>query len=200
VIDPRREYLALMRRMPLSAAQELHSIYGLPWCSITLTCPVPTRVRFTDKARSLFEPDEDGVTVWIIPASCANGARPEEIEAVDPLCCVGTGPIVDLVAFHPECRNRFALRTGAAVVLGAVEPQVLGPDPVSVLADISDWLREGCRGIVLLTSDGHQRGRILRRIGGSIKAADPARVKGDLALPEYPAPRPTPVFAMRAVA
>ena len=147
----------------------------------------------------MFEPDEDGGAVWVIPATCVDPARPEEIEAVDPLDVVRTGPIVDLVAFHPARRNRFALRIGNAVALGCVEPQYLEPDRVPVWADITDWLKSGCNGIVLLTNDTHQRGRILRRIE-SIEAAQPAQVKAWLALPEYPAPRPTPVFAMRAAA
>ena len=199
MIDLVGEYCAAMRRMPLSAAQELHSTFDIPWRSIAAACPVPTRARFTDKARSLFEPDEDGGAVWVIPATCVDPARPEEIEAVDPLDVVRTGPIVDLVAFHPDRRNRFALRIGHAVVLGAVEPQYCEPARVKVWSDIGDWLREGCHGIVLLTPDDHQRGRILRRIE-SIEAAQPAQVKAWLALPEYPAPRPTPVFAMRAAA
>jgi hypothetical protein len=199
MIDPVGEYCALLRRMPLSAAQELHNRFGVPWRAITLACPVPTRARFTDKARSLFEPDEDGGAVWVIPATCVNPSQPEEIEAVDPLDVVANGPIVDLVAFHLHCRNRFALRTGAAVVLGCIEPQYCEPGRVKVWSDIGDWLRKGCSGIVLLTADGHQRGRILRRIE-SIEAQQPAQVKAWLALPEYPAPRPTPVFAMRAAA
>jgi hypothetical protein len=199
MIDLVSEYCASLRRMPLSAAQELHSTFGIPWRSITATCPVPTRARFTDKARSLFEPDEDGGAVWVIPATCVDPGRPEEIEAADPLDVVSTGPIVDLVAFHPDRRNRFALRTGATVVLGAVEPQYCEPARVTVWSDVGDWLREGCRGIVLLTADGHQRGRILRRIE-SIEAQQSAQVRAWLALPEYPAPRPTPVFVMRAAA
>jgi hypothetical protein len=122
MIDLVGEYCASLRRMPLSAAQELHSTFGIPWPSITATCPVPTRPRFADKARSLYEPDEDGGAGWVIPATCVDPARPEEIEAVDPLDVVSTGPIVDLVAFHPHCRDRFALRIGHAVVLGAVDP------------------------------------------------------------------------------
>jgi hypothetical protein len=111
---------------------------------------VPTRARFADKARSLYEPDEDGGAGWVVPATCVDPARPEEIEAVDPLDVVSTGPIVDLVAFHPHCRDRFALRIGHAVVLGAVEPQHLEPARVPVWGDIGDWLRAGCSGLVLL--------------------------------------------------
>ena len=46
-----------------------------------------------------FEPNEDGGAVWVIPATAVDPARPEEIEAVDPLDVVRTGPIVDLVGF-----------------------------------------------------------------------------------------------------
>jgi hypothetical protein len=197
MIDLVGEYCAAMRRMPLSAAQELHSIHGIPWGAITLACPVPTRVRFADKARLLFEPDEDGRGAWLMPATCCDATRIEEIEAVDPLDVVRTGPIVDLVAFHPARRNRFALRIGNAVALGCVEPQYLEPDRVPVWADITDWLKSGCNGIVLLTNDTHQRGRILRRCA-AVQAQQPDRVKAWLALPEYPALRPTPVFAMAA--
>jgi hypothetical protein len=199
MIDLVGEYCASLRRMPFSAAQELHNRFGVPWRAITLACPVPTRARFTDKAQSLFEPDEEGGDVWVIPATCVDPARPEEIEAVDPLDVVSTGLIIDLVAFHPASRSRFALRIGHAVVLGAVPPQYMQADRVLVWNDVADWLKSGCNGIVLLTADGHQRGRILRRIE-SIEAAQPAQVKAWLALPEYPAPRPTPVFAMRAAA
>jgi hypothetical protein len=141
MIDLVGEYCASLRRMPLSAAQELHSTFGIPWPSITATCPVPTRARFADKARSLYEPDEDGGAGWVIPATCVDPARPEEIEAVDPLDVVSTGPIVDLVAFHPHCRDRFALRIGHAVVLGAVEPQHLEPARVLVWGDIGPQAR-----------------------------------------------------------
>jgi hypothetical protein len=199
MIDLVGEYCAAMRRMPLSAAQELHSKFGIPSRSIDLVCPVSTRVRFADKAQSLYEPAEDGGAAFVLPATCVDPAHEEEIEAVEPLDVVKTGPIVDLVAFHPDCRNRFALRIGNAVVLGCVEPQYMQPDRVPVWADITDWLRAGCRGLVLLTDDDHQRGRILRRCW-SIDAQQPAQVKAALALPEYSAPRPTPVFAMRAAA
>jgi hypothetical protein len=201
MIDPRREYLDLMRHMPFAEAERLHNEFGIPWRAITATVPVPTRIRFTDKAQSLFEPDEDGVPVWVLPTSCCDPEQPEEIEAVDPLDVVRRGPVVDLLAFHfhPDCRNRFALRTGAAVVLGAIEPQYMEPDPVLVFNDVGAWLRSGCNGIVLLTNNDHQRGRILRRIESSIGAPEPAEVKRLLSLPEWPQ-RPVRVFQMRDAA
>ena len=196
MIDLVDEYHALMRRTPIAAAQQLHRQYGMPWKAILATVPAPARVRFADRARAPFEPDEDGSAVWVMPATCCDPERPEEIEAVDPLDVVSTGPIVDLVAFDLHCRERFALRTGAAVVLGAVEPQYMQPSRVRVWSDIGDWLREGCNGLVLLSPDCYQRGRILRRLS-SIEAQQPDRVKVWLSLPEFPAPLPPPVFPMR---
>jgi hypothetical protein len=200
VIDPRREYLQLMRRMPFAEVERLHSDFRIPWRAIRATLPVPTRIRFTDKAGTLFEPCEDGKAAWVIPATCVDPAHEEEIEAVNPLHVVAKGPVIDLVAFHPDSSNRFALRTGAAVVLGAVPPQLLQPDPVLVWNGVAGWLRSSCNGIVLLTPDGHQCGRILRRIESPI-GAHPAHVKAVkrwLALPEWPRARPRPVFAMAA--
>jgi hypothetical protein len=200
MIDPCREYLDLMRRMPFAEAERLHNDFRIPWRAIKATLPVPTRVRFADKAQSLFEPDEHGKAAWVLPATCCDPARPEEIEAVNPLCVVAIGPVIDLVAFHPDSSHRFALRTGAAVVLGAVPPQLLQPDSVLVWNDVAGWLKSGCNGIVLLTRDGHQCGRILRRIESPIGAPDPALVKRWLALPEWPRARPVRVFQMRAAA
>jgi hypothetical protein len=125
--------------------------------------------------------------------------RPEEIEATDPLDVVQCGPIVDLVAFHPGHRNRFARRTGNAVVLGAVAPQLLGPDRVAVWSDVGDWLCGSCRGIVLLTTDCHQKGRILRRLA-SIEAQQPDQVSAWISLPAYPPGLPPAVFPMRGAA
>jgi hypothetical protein len=195
VIDLVAEYCALMRRMPFAAAQELHGRFGIPWPAIAVACPVPAVARFADRKRLLYEPDEDGRAVWIVPCCCVNPLRPEEIEAVDPLDVVATGKVIDLLAFHPGHRERFALRTGNAVVIGCVEPQLMDPARVPVWSDIGDWLRAGCNGIVLLTSDCHQKGRILRRLS-SIEAQQYAQVRAALVLPEYPAPLPPAVFPM----
>jgi hypothetical protein len=192
------EYLSVMRRMPFAAAQELHSKFGIPWVSITATCPAPTLARFTDRNQLFYEPADDGRAVWIMPACAVDPSQPEEIETVDPMDVVADlSRVVDLVAFDPHCRERFALRTGGATVLGAVEPQLLGPDRVRVWNDIGDWLRDSCRGIVLLTNDCHQRGRILRRLS-SIEAQQPTQVTAWLGLPAYPPGLPPAVFPMRA--
>ena len=168
MIDPRREYLDLMRRMPFAEAKRLHNDFGIPWLAIKVTCPVPTRVRFLDKPRSLFEPDEHGMALWVLPVCVAIRAVRGN-RGVSPTGVVSKGAIVDLVAFHPHGHNQFARRIGKAIVLGAVPPQYMEPAPVLVFSDVTDWLRAGCNGIVLLNNDGHQRGRILREIS-SIEA------------------------------
>jgi hypothetical protein len=196
-VDLVGEYCAAMRGMPFAEAVRLHNDFGIPWRSITAACPAPARARFANRERSLYEPAEDGRAVWILPAACCDPLGSEEIETVDPPAVVASGPIIDLVAFDFRIRDRFALRTGAATVLGCVEPQCMQPERVAVWSDISDWLRAGCTGIVLLTADHHQRGRILRRCA-AIEAQQPDRVKAWIALPEYPAQITPSVFAMRA--
>jgi hypothetical protein len=198
VIDLVGEYHAVMRRMPFAEAVRLHDDFGVPWRSITTACPVPAQAVFADRERLLYEPAENGRAVWIMPVCAVDPSQPEEIETVDPMDVVADlSRVVDLVAFDPHCRERFALRTGGATVLGAVEPQLLGPDRVRVWNDIGDWLRDSCRGIVLLTNDCHQRGRILRRLS-SIEAQQPTQVTAWLGLPAYPPGLPPAVFPMRA--
>lgn len=74
MIDVVGEYHALMRRTPIAAAQQLHRQYGMPWKAILATVPAPARVRFADRARALFEPDEDGSAV--LRRGSAPGASP----------------------------------------------------------------------------------------------------------------------------
>ena len=139
---------------------------------------MPTRVRFADKAQSLFEPDEHGVPVWVLPTTCVDPARPEEIEAKNPLHVVGKGPVIDFVAsLSPRLPQPIRLPHWPAVTLGGVEPQYMQPDPVLVFNDVTDWLKSGCNGIVLLSNDPHQCGRILGRIKSPIGAPDPALVR-----------------------
>jgi hypothetical protein len=121
------EYLSLMRRMPLAAAEELHTRFGFSWRAIATAVPAPMMVTFADKGR-LYEPAAaHGFPVWVSPVAVVDPERPEEIEATDPLDVVQTGPFVDLVAFHPGYRNRFARRTGLAPVLGCIPPNTATP-------------------------------------------------------------------------
>jgi hypothetical protein len=162
------EYIDPMRRMSLDDARRLMR-HGVPLRAITTICPAPTRVVID--GNDLYRPDPSGQPAWIIPVSVVDPEIPELIEAVDPLGIVSLGPIVDLIAFHPAAPNRWALRRGLAPALGVIEPQCCDPASVAVHRDVTDWLRSGCRGIILLTRDPKEAGRILRQIS-CIEASD----------------------------
>jgi hypothetical protein len=202
MIDPLAEYLDLMRQTSLEAVEQLHTKFHIPWTAIAATCPAPTRVAFSDLSQRFCRPDPDGMQAWVLPVCCVDPAQPEEIEATDPLGVVVGGHVVDLVAFDPERPRRIVRRTGLGTVLGAVEPQLLDPEPVPIWRDDSDWLRAGCNGVVLLTDDIFEKGRILRRIS-AVKAEDPEhaqQLKAWIELPEYPRIFSTRVYAMRRAA
>ena len=98
-----------------------------------------------------FELDPDGdAQAFILPV---RGDNPLSPESADPVKTVRCGPIVDLLAFSAAVPHRWALRTCAAMWLGAVEPQFLMPDPTPVWRTPLRWLANDYRGIVLLTRD-----------------------------------------------
>jgi hypothetical protein len=163
------EYIGALRRMTLDDARALMA-EGVPLRAITLVCPVPARVTVES---GLFWPDPDGRPAWVVPAAAVDPADPERIETDDPANAISLGPIVDLVAFSPAAPGRWALRHGSAAVLGAIGPQCLDPPPVRVHRDVSAWLRAACEGLVLLTRDACEAGRILRQIE-TIEAEDRA--------------------------
>src|SRR5262249_31791823 len=113
--------------------------------------------------------------------------RPEMIETTDPNEAISAGALIDLIAFSPAAPRRFALRCGAATVLGAIEPQYLDPAPVPVHRDVTRWMRSGCRGIVLLRGDEHEARRILGQIARIEAEDDPhAPELGRLLMPPPP--------------
>jgi hypothetical protein len=154
------EYLVQMWRTP-DHVEELMR-HGVGMRAITATCPAPTSIAF-DAGGDRYWPDEDGYPAWIMPVCVVDPERPELIETVDPLGVISTGPVIDLLAFHPDYPGCWALRRGLAIVLGAVEPQLLDPDPVTVHRDATDWLRAACGGIMLLTRDPAEICRILQQ-------------------------------------
>jgi hypothetical protein len=182
------EYLEPMRKMSLEAARRLNGEFGIPWPAIVAICPAPTTVRFTDDTQMFFRPDPAGVHAWVIPVTCVDAGQPEEIETRDPLGVVACGHVIDLLAFDPERPRRFVLRTRRAAVLGAIEPQYCDAPAVRVFRDVTDWLKNQCQGLVLLTDDPFQAGRIMRRINAI--AAEDTRHAEELrerwALPSYP--------------
>ena len=160
--DIRDEYLAAMRRMTLADAHELLAA-DIPIESVSMLCPAPTRVRLEAKRR--YCPDPDGGRAHVFPVTSVDPARPHAIEADDCRKAISIGHIIDLMAVNIRAPGKWALRIGAATVLGAVEHQHgLFCEPVPIHRDVLDWLCSGCKGIVFLTPDPYERGRILRQL------------------------------------
>ena len=121
----------------------------------------------------LFEPDPDGRACLITPV-CVHTALDPESSAPEVFCRVGA--IVDLVAWHPEQPDRFALRVGDAEWLGCIEPQYLEPEltPVPIRRSVLSWFQAGCTGLVLLSRSRLDQYRILMNCCGGIIAEDAA--------------------------
>jgi hypothetical protein len=117
-----------------------------------------------------YQPDPDSdAAAYILPVR----GNPTSPEAADPVAAVRGAGIIDLLAFSAAYPGRWALRTGAAAWIGAVEPQYLMPDPTPVWRSPLHWLGQDCRGICLLTRDKVERYRVLTCLE-SIVAEDEA--------------------------
>jgi hypothetical protein len=185
-----------MRRTTLDRDVEALRRHGVPMRAIATVCPAPMNI-VLDRSGQLYQPDEAGRPAWVFPICCANPDDSAAIEAADPLAVVATGPVIDLLAFSPLALRRWALRRGVATVLGAIEPQYANPDPVPIHRDVTDWLRAGCRGIVLLASEPHEAERVLREC--SIIEAEDAPHAAELRRLLTPRPPARPAIRVRAV-
>jgi hypothetical protein len=119
-----------------------------------------------------YEPDPDGRACLITPV-CVHTALDPESSAPEVFCRAGA--IVDLVAWHPEQPDRWALRAGAAEWLGCIEPQYLDePARVPIRRSVLSWFQAGCTGLVLLSRSRLDQYRILMNCRGGIIAEDAA--------------------------
>jgi len=157
---PADEYISAMRRAPFKVHELLSS--GVPIEAIALACPVPTRIALKE-GRNRYEPDPDGRPAWIVPVTAVDPEMPDRIESIDPDAVISGSNIIDTVAFSLT-HNEFPLRTRLGSVLGVVRPQYCEPEPVPVHRSVLGWLRASCCGIMILTSDRVEAGRILRQI------------------------------------
>jgi hypothetical protein len=170
------EYLTYFRRTTGDDGLLRLTEHGIPLRSIRLVRPVLIHIALKpDRCApaELYQPDPAGKPAWVVPVRTFDSAYPGEwIETADPEIVVSQGTMLDLIAFAPAAPGRWALRLGEAAVLGAIEPQYLDPRPVPVHRDVTDWLRSGCSGIMLLTRDACEAGRILRQCK-TVEAQDP---------------------------
>lgn len=119
--------------------------------------------------RGLYEPDSNGGEAFVSPVLVEDPFTPE---TVSPETAVHFGELVDLVAWHPRRPSSFALRTGAAEWLGAIEPQYFEPSPVPIHRSVLRWFQSGCRGLVLLTQERGARHLLLTGCRGGVVAED----------------------------
>jgi len=119
----------------------------------------------------LFEPDPDGRACLITPVCVHTELDPE---SSDPKVYCRAGAIIDLVAWHPEQPDRWALRLGTPEWLGCIGPQHLEPEPVAIRRSVLSWFQAGCTGLVLLSRSALDQYRILTGCLGGIIAEDAA--------------------------
>lgn len=158
VIDLQAEYLAALGD---TTAKSLRSLYDAGATDRGIALAAPALARLQLHRGGLFEPDPEGTAAaFIVPVRVE---CPETPESPDPLAAITAGDIVDLVAFTPALRVRWALRRGTAEWLGACEPQYMEPEPVRLYRSPLDWLRASCDGVVCLATAPQDTYRFLTR-------------------------------------
>lgn len=127
---------------------------------MALAAPAIARLQLNGGNR--FEPDpQSPAQAFIVPVRVEHPGTPESSNPTAALC---DGDIVDLVAFTPALRARWALRVGTAEWLGACPPQYLEPPPVKLFRTPVDWMRGDCEGLVCLAAAPLEVYRFLTRL------------------------------------
>jgi hypothetical protein len=109
----------------------------------------------------------DGRRWWPDPAGDRGFVTPVRTrgDACDPLAdeIVISGPLIDLILWHPATPRRWATRTGAAEALGLWDPGLAHERTVRVRVWRAPfaWLRGWMEGVVPLTHDRHELYRLL---------------------------------------
>jgi hypothetical protein len=134
-----------------------------------------------------WQPDPAGRRGFVTPVRTRGDARDLLADEI-----VISGPLIDLVAWHPETPQSWATRTGIAEWLGAWDPGIAHnrSDPVRVHRAPFAWLRAWLTGIVPLTTNRAELYRLLIDMP-AIRAEDEAhKAQLDRALERpYPVPR-----------
>jgi hypothetical protein len=172
--------------------------WGVPIRAVATVAPALTRITL-NHAGDRYEPDPDGRPAYVFPATIVDPIWPELLETLNPREIVSCGHIVDLVACHPAAPSRWALRTGQAIALGAIEHQYWFPMPTPVHRTVISWLRAGCVGIVLLTNNPFEASQILRGIA-TIVAEDEEHAGELREILKTPTPIRSTVVVHKAVA
>ena len=186
--DLKREYLDALRQTGWDDSAPLREAgVGGPGLSVGIAL-----AGISVSRGGAYQPDRDGGAAFVLPVRVDNPLSPE---AADPVDAVRHGEIVDLLAFSVAFPQRWALRTGAATWLGAVEPQYLEPEPTPIWRTPLRWLGNDCHGLVLLSRDRRDRYRVLTCLD-AIVAEDEAHAAELRKLLEQPWLAP-PVYVRR---
>jgi hypothetical protein len=164
------EYRFALGRVTLDDTVSEFRRHGVSMEVVAAVRPVPMKI-VVDRRGELYEPHEEGRLAWVLPIRVVNPEIPDEIETTDPLAVISAGPVVDLLAFSPAAPGRYALRCGIANVLGCIPPQYCNPPPVAIFSDVTGWLRNECRGLVLLSRNQIELARVIRQCIG-VEAED----------------------------
>lgn len=159
MVDLAAEYLAALCE---TTQKSLRPLLDAGATERALALAVPALANVQLHKNNLFEPDpHSNTSAFILPVRVD---YPETPESIDPRRAITEGAIVDLVAFTPALRVRWALRTGAAEWLGACLPQYMEPEPVKLCRTPFDWLRGDCEGLVCLATIPIEIYRFLTRL------------------------------------
>jgi hypothetical protein len=142
----------------------------------------------------LWEPDPAGHRGFVTPVRSRGDAR--DMLADDIII---SGPLVDLVAWHPETPQQWATRAGIADWLGAWDPGLAHDRkaPVQVWRAPLGWLRAWCDGVVPLTADRAELYWLLVDMP-AIDAEDAAHAAELRWALQRPYPVPPPVYCRKA--
>lgn len=139
-----------------------------------------------------FELRQDGRLAYCTPVR-ADPTRPLSLETPIASSALRLGDLIDIVYWHPEAPRRWALRTGVAEVLGLIEPQYCGPEPVAIHRGVLGWFRHGCDGLVILSPDPWVVYRLLSQCTSGLLAENERHAEELRAALDHPWPRP-PVY------
>lgn len=162
-VQPAQEYHPLheTRGDDLQLIDELvlaQGALGAPQKAMLTAAGVPPkliRLGLVGAARIVLEgggyyPADEGEAAFVVPVMVDPDFQ-HGWETDDPAGAVWLGDIVDLVAFPQQRPQRWALRRDSAIVLGAIESQLLEPSPVRLWRSPLSWLRGGAVGLCPLT-------------------------------------------------
>jgi hypothetical protein len=165
--DLEAELRIAVRNLTTEDAGELCNVLGVPFLLVAIhrmvgIMPIGLSGRF-------WEPDaESQCLAYITPVRID---RPDTVLTSEPWGTPRMGELVDLIAWHPDVPDHWALRSGAVGWLGAVPYGE--PFPARIFASVLSWLQADCDGLVLLSEDERELRAIISELPQGIRTETP---------------------------